>query len=535
MKITPNNVERVELLTMPLNGECGDLTNANVDELFAIMMGYHFRTVRRFDGPALVSMTMGLRHRGNRARPSGLTNKVIPRSGIDFENFGPRYGNDPRSVGNDDSFFLIAMERVARAYMSHELHRHSPKSAEDFSREGPDEILLDLYAYTRIDTRKSVPEYPHAVANEIWKRIDEQRIREGLEPIRGSAPLKLEANSNQHHPALESSQARQFVGPGMRALTAPPQAATSSNANFSTALNRQDRYDEDIENSEIEFMSLLAKGMSVTKKFTVATKLGNGEPGPYVQYRQDSNGNMTVFLVSNFDVWEPKEMWFQAVLSNLEWLGIFVDVPGRVVYRKTWKPRTPTWHIANAVALVISQVFDAWREGLPDFLYDAQQEGTLREFASEHVLAVAPEFFGEDQSIAAEFVESSVMMAPEPVASEVSPAYESQFALDQIRIALKIASDHDDENGMYTLGELEKRFEERLRHEQWWLNEMSDRQLGRTSTLQMIQESFLPGSVGRHITDITMISERDLLSMAGRGDVAAIEELVRRNPELGFE
>lgn len=336
-------------------------------------------------------------------------------------------------------------------------------------------------------------------------------------------------------PVLYSPRTSGYILPGEPAPSKPILDCLADNRDFQIPVSYEDIYTSDVQEFERAFIATLASSISLPGEAAVVLRMPSDQGGVYLSYEHSDDGSITVYMMSNYDLWEPKEEWFRAVMTNLEWFALRLSVPGQIAYRKSWPAGVAPWHVANAVALVAVHVFDVLRDGIPTPLYQWPGDARVAKFAHKYSLAEPLNLFGFDQTSSHISIGMDKGRFPKAIPSETSPGSETIFARDEVNAAYDIAADNDDELGVYTLKYLVQRLEERLKYEQPWMNEISEMITGHPSGFHMIIDDFHASTGGaREVTDIAMVEDRDLFLMAGDGNVAAVIELARRNPDLRF-
>lgn len=510
---------KVAELAGPLNGVLVNPGTATPDQLFAFTLGYFFRKIAPIPSPKIRTLlNSATKHKTVLREQPGFT----PSRSLDYPTFAPSELISEINHWMYDRFGLTASERAHRVYRASQL-MSTPEATDQLGRNLPEEVLLDIFAYSLVEpTLLGKPLDLSAVSFEIVARGNQSQYddddRLEIEPVMVT---------------LTSPRSRPFLQPDHGPLQHIPVEAVSARQGFSIPLGNTEFYTARIAQVERSLIATLSHAISTSHDVTAAINFGDGSAGPYLRVLKNHDRSLTAYVMSNYDLWEPNENWFTAVMTNFEWMALSLNVPGRVVYRKSWKPSTAPWHIANALALVLSNVFGIFQVGEPQVLVQQLNSTNLPEFINKHRLSTV-RLFEADETVAADFVMSARLMAPEPHFATKSPGTEGFFARQEIEKALKIAEEHDDEVGMYTLEDLLHRLTGRLKIEQSWMNEISEMVTGRPSGVMMIIDDFFDNAGGsRQVTDIAMFSDRELWDLSEKND-AALFELIRRNPELGF-
>lgn len=182
MDFSSNSKATVSQLAGPLNGVIHDPTTATADQLFSAVFAYRLRALKEIAGPKLALLF----HEAKRNRSEVVNYSFLETEiSVDFSTFGPRVAEDDNfSVGFDPDIGEVAFHRATRlARVAHEL-----VTPEDSSRLGatlPEEVLLDLFAYTLIDHRRSEGrEFPTGVDQEIARRREVQSLPTQLQDAR---------------------------------------------------------------------------------------------------------------------------------------------------------------------------------------------------------------------------------------------------------------------------------------------------------------------------------------------------------------
>lgn len=516
MDFSASSQAKVSELAGPLNGVLVEPAVATPDQLFAYLLGSYFRSIPLISGPKLrVVLSVARKNRNS----SGTHPNFTPSQSLDSRTFSPSEPDGETDVWSFDSFGLAASERAHRIYRA-SLLMTTAEATEQLSKELPGEVLLDLLAYSLV------------MPTLIGKPLDNSLVSAQIQ-ARTVAKVDLSKKTTARDssiPILTSPRSRPYFQADKPAISHVPAEALSGRKGFTISQGEKQFYTTQIVESERSFIATLSQAINQSSDVTVAINYGDGTTGPYLRVQRGSDRSRTAYLVSNYDLWEPNENWFEGVLTNIEWMALHLDVQGRVVYRKSWGPIAAPWHIANAVAMLMTNVFDIYREGPPQVLFLRDSSLALDDFINSHDLR-AVGYFDEDQSVAADFVMSSRLMAPEPQHATSSPGIEGSFARRELLKALSIAEEHDDEVGMYTLGDLVDRLIERFAFEQPWMNEISDIITGRPSDVFMLVDDFFDrGGGSRHVTDIAMFSDSELWRFSETSD-AALFEMVRRDTQ----
>ena len=194
---------------------------------------------------------------------------------------------------------------------------------------------------------------------------------------------------------------------------------------------------------------VIANGIARHGKITLALVQDAGAGGPYLDITSNSEF-VEASLISNFALLEPKENWFQAVMSLYEWTSIPTSILSTRIYRKVWPVGFSPVVLGSAIAEMLVFVFDALRAGSFSILV-SNANGPLFNVVPENLVVDA---IGVNDTFAQQAIAATRRLEMYPTMSTRSEAEELVLGASAIPEAYDIAADNDDEVGMDTLKQL---------------------------------------------------------------------------------
>jgi hypothetical protein len=194
---------------------------------------------------------------------------------------------------------------------------------------------------------------------------------------------------------------------------------------------------------------VIAFGLARHGKITLALIQDGDAGGPYVDITTTGEF-VEASLVSNFRLLEPKENWFQAVMSLYEWTSIPTSILSTRIYRKVWPSGFSPVVLGSVIAEILVFVFDALRAGSFSILVS---------FAEDPLFGVVPSNLYVDaidvnDTFAQQAIAATRRLDMFPAMSPRSEAEELALGANSVPEAYDIAADNDDEVGMDTLKQL---------------------------------------------------------------------------------
>ena len=194
---------------------------------------------------------------------------------------------------------------------------------------------------------------------------------------------------------------------------------------------------------------VIAFGLARHGNITLALAQDGDAGGPYLDIT--STGEFVeASIVSNYGQLEPKENWFQAVMSLYEWTSIPTSILSTRIYRKVWPAGFSPVVLASAIAELLVFVFDALRAG---------SFSVLVSFADDAVFEnVPPNLFvgaiGVNDTFAEEAIAATRELEIIPAMSLRAEPEENSLGAVSVSEAYEIAADNADEVGMDSLKQL---------------------------------------------------------------------------------
>jgi hypothetical protein len=194
---------------------------------------------------------------------------------------------------------------------------------------------------------------------------------------------------------------------------------------------------------------VIAFGLARHGNITLALVQDGEAGGPYLDIT--SNGEfIEASIVSNYGMLEPKENWFQAVMSLYEWTSIPTSILSTRLYRKVWPVGFSPVVLGSAIAEILVFVFDALRAGSFSILVSFPDEPVF-DLIPPHLFVAA---IGANDTFAREAIAATRELEMIPAMSVRAEPEELKLGAVSVSAAYEIAADHGDEVGMDSLKQL---------------------------------------------------------------------------------
>lgn len=204
-----------------------------------------------------------------------------------------------------------------------------------------------------------------------------------------------------------------------------------------------------LHNFDVYLSATIARLMDTRDYFFVALWRADSAGGPYINFTKKAD-KYEVTLMSNYRKLEKREEWFAAALSLFEWYAADTGFLGVKLFRKSWSLDIDPVEIASAISLVVTYVLDALASGYSliqiPHLQDDVFEGQYRKGQLAPVI--------DDASMGWRLIESANSKGFHPPVSQYRAGMDPLISQHNLRDAIDIASENDDEIGMYSLGQL---------------------------------------------------------------------------------
>ncbi len=191
---------------------------------------------------------------------------------------------------------------------------------------------------------------------------------------------------------------------------------------------------------------VIASGLARHGNITVALVQDGDAGGPYLDITSTGE-HIEASLVSNYRMLEPKENWFQGVMSLYEWTSIPTSILSTRIYRKVWPAGFSPVVLGSVIAELLVFVFDALRAGSFSILVS---------FADDPIFDLVPAnlfvgALGVNDTFAQQAIAATRRLEMIPSMSIRAASDELSLGAVSVPEAYEIAADNGDEVGMDTL------------------------------------------------------------------------------------
>lgn len=204
-----------------------------------------------------------------------------------------------------------------------------------------------------------------------------------------------------------------------------------------------------LQNFDVYLTATLARLMDTRDTFFTALWRADSAGGPYISFVKKAD-KYEVTLMSNYRKLEKREQWFAAALSLFEWYAADTGFLGVKLYRKSWSLDNDPVEIASAISLAVTYVLDGLASEcaliqIPR-LQDEIFEGEYRKGQLNPVV--------DDASMGWRLIKEANSNGFYPPVSQYRAGMDSLISQHNLRDAIDIAAENDDELGMYSLEQL---------------------------------------------------------------------------------
>ncbi|CAB4574465.1 unannotated protein [freshwater metagenome] len=194
---------------------------------------------------------------------------------------------------------------------------------------------------------------------------------------------------------------------------------------------------------------VIASGLARHGNITLALVQDGDAGGPYLDITSIDE-HIEASLVSNYRILEPKENWFQGVMSLYEWTSIPTSILSTRIYRKVWPAGFSPVVLGSVIAELLVFVFDALR---------AVSFSILVSFADDPIFDLVPANLfvgplGVNDTFAQQAIAATRRLEMIPSMSIRAASDELSLGAVSVPEAYEIAADNGDEVGMDTLKQL---------------------------------------------------------------------------------
>jgi len=201
-----------------------------------------------------------------------------------------------------------------------------------------------------------------------------------------------------------------------------------------------------LHNFDVFLSATLSRLIDTRDNFYVALWRADSAGGPYINFSRKQD-KYEVTLMSNYRQLEKRENWFAAAISLFEWYAYDTGFLGVKLYRKSWSLEEDPVEIASAISLVVTYVLDALASGYSLVQIPQLQDSVFMEQYKKGQLSPVL----DDASMGWRLIEAANKNGFHPPISQYRAGMDSLVSQHNLRDAIDIAAENDDELGMYSL------------------------------------------------------------------------------------
>ena len=365
-----------------------------------------------------------------------------PRDGLPnyFRIFAP--GWNPRHVAN---VFLQTVSLIFEIG-THDLFTFVGSGVRDFDPDGLMDHLSDKNGRLAFgDAWGFWGKHPFSPEVVEDKNMSDSRLQELINELFVPDPRAKEIMGGEILESLDMDMASAAVNEGK----AIPASSYTMFDGFVRRLRADPERTTRLHNFDVYLTTTLARLMDTRNKFFTALWRADSAGGPYINFVKKAD-KYEVTLMSNYRKLEKREQWFAAALSLFEWYAADTGFLGVKLYRKSWSLDNDPVEIASAISLAVTYVLDGLASDyaliqIPR-LQDEIFEGEYRKGQLNPVV--------DDASMGWRLIAEANSNGFYPPVSQYRAGMDSLISQHNLRDAIDIAAENDDELGMYSLEQL---------------------------------------------------------------------------------
>lgn len=204
-----------------------------------------------------------------------------------------------------------------------------------------------------------------------------------------------------------------------------------------------------LHNFDVYLTTTLARLMDTRNEFFTALWRADSAGGPYISFVKKAD-KYEVTLMPNYRKLEKREQWFAAALSLFEWYAADTGFLGVKLYRKSWSLDNDPIEIASAISLAVTYVLDGLASDCALIQIPRLQDEIFEdEYRKGQLNPVV-----DDASMGWRLIAEANSNGFYPPVSQYRAGMDSLISQHNLRDAIDVAAENDDELGMYSLEQL---------------------------------------------------------------------------------
>lgn len=204
-----------------------------------------------------------------------------------------------------------------------------------------------------------------------------------------------------------------------------------------------------LQNFDVYLTTTLARLMDTRDTFFTALWRADSAGGPYISFVKKAD-KYEVTLMSNYRKLEKREQWFAAALSLFEWYAADTGFLGVKLFRKSWSLDNDPVEIASAISLAVTYVLDGLASECALIQIPRLQDEIFEEEYRKGQLNPVV----DDASMGWRLIKEANSNGFYPTVSQYRAGMDSLISQHNLRDAIDIAAENDDELGMNSLEQL---------------------------------------------------------------------------------